>query len=193
MAVTEINGHWITKRISTDHFAWFGLILLLSGCTSPVPQTIREPAPAQPNLTQVQRHPAQYLGRAVRWGGTILSVENREDETEIEIVARELDSDGQPLAYSASQGRFLARTDRFLDPAVFKKDREITVRGAIEDTIIRSIGQHPYRYPIVRLGSYYLWEPPLRVAPCWYCDPFWYDPWYYPYWYPWRYHPWLWY
>ena len=47
----------------------------------------------------------------VRWGGAIASVENRRDETWIEIVERPLNTD-------KSAGRFLARVDGFLDPAV---------------------------------------------------------------------------
>lgn len=163
----------------------FLLGLALAGCATDVPREIRE-APA------VDIRPAQALGeaerlrgQAVRWGGAIASVENRRDETWLEIVERPLARDGRPRNTDRSGGRFLARLAGFLDPAVYAIDRQVTVAGTLEEPVTRAIGEHPYRYPVVRTGALYLW-PKLEPVPANYY-PYWYDPWYpwgHPYYYP---------
>jgi outer membrane lipoprotein len=161
-------------------------VLGLAACASQVPAPIRTAPPAAPSLTEVRGDIDRFVGQAVRWGGTVAAVENRAQETFVEIVARELGSDGRPVDGDSSEGRFLARVGVFLDPAVYTEGRQVTVSGVVEGTMTRPIGDFAYRYPVVRTEMVYLWEP-LPERPPYYYDPWWlYDPWY-PY--PWRYRP----
>jgi outer membrane lipoprotein len=168
-------------------------VLLLGGCASVVPEAIRHDAPGNVQIAQVRGQPAQYRGTVVRWGGDIVNTRNERDDTVIEIVARDLDSDGRPINDDASLGRFLVKVQGFLDPAIYKPERELTVRGRVEGVVEQAIGEYPYRFPLVRPDSVYLWKPrpPPQAHPHYpYYDPFFYDPWYpwgWPYYRPWPY------
>lgn len=159
-------------------------LVLLGGCQPRVPLEIREPLPGSPSVSIVQQDIKPYVGTFVRWGGVIVSVENRTDETWLEIVSKELDNDGKPLKNDVSLGRFLVRREEFLDPAVYRPGREVTVYGVVKALVTRKIGERPYAYPVVRAERLYLW-PEYRYYP--YAYP--YYPWpgyYYPYYYPYR-------
>jgi outer membrane lipoprotein len=176
-------------------FFWPAL-LVLAGCQSSVPIQIREPLLEAPSIVQVQEDLKGNKGKHVRWGGVIASVENRAADTWVEVVSKALGQEGRPLSGDQAFGRFFARVSGFLDPAVYKPDREVTVYGVVEDTVERPIGTKPYRYPMVKSELLYLW-PVYRTGPYgyypdayWY-DPYWYGPYYSPYWRHryWRHHP----
>jgi len=155
--------------------------MLLSACASQVPVAIRIAPHDELSIRSVQTSPKAYLNAQIRWGGEIISINNKSDETWIEVLAYPLDYEGEPNPKAASTGRFLARVDGFLDPVIYAPERKITVRGRLESTIMRLIDEHPYRFPLVQARVYYLWpKPPETTEP-------WDDPWY-PY-YPHRYDP----
>lgn len=161
--------------------------LLVASCATPGPVFLREPLPENPSLTQVNGDVTAFAGRKARWGGAIVRVENRAQETWIEIVERPLDAHGQPGLSDQSGGRFIARVGAFLDPLIYTQGREITVAGILDGTHSGNIGDYEYRYPIVKTDTVFLWpkDRPLRAPPP--PDPYWHDPWY-PYW-PWWYRP----
>ncbi len=73
--------------------------------------------------------------------------------------------------------------EKFLDPNVYRPDREITVAGEIIGERTKPLGQVDYRYPLLLSQQIYLWRE-YRYA---------YPPPYYPYfpYYPWGYYdPW---
>ena len=162
--------------------------LLSAGCATTVPKEIREPPPDNPALAEVRTATQRFIGAHVRWGGTIASVDNRETETRVEVVARELGRDGRPRETDRSPGRFIAAIDGFLDPVVYAEGRDLTVTGVIAGEVTHKIGDHDYTFPVVRVNSYLLWPP--RPEPLPYDVP----PWYYDPWYPWHpyYHPYRW-
>jgi len=154
--------------------AGLGLVLLLGGCASGVPEPIRTGQPGTPQLTEVRQDPSAFVGERIRWGGTIAGVENREKVTRIQLVARKLAAEGQPRAGGRSKGRFLAEVEGFLDPAVYAEGRLLTVVGRLQEPETRPIGDYPYQFPVVRAESHHLWpeRDPIR-APRYYGDP-WY-------------------
>jgi outer membrane lipoprotein len=134
------------------------IMITLSGCAAThVPVEIRETPERDPGVDQVRSNIDSYKGVPVRWGGTIASVENKEQETWIEVVAARLDSSGRPRSLDASEGRFLVRIDGFLDPQIYAMHRELTVFGEVEDLVEQPIGEHAYIYPLMRAQTYYLW------------------------------------
>lgn len=164
------------------------LAVILYACASGVPEQIRSEPEGSPPLPLVISTPERYLSAPVRWGGTIAHVQNLPGETRIEIVARELAGDGEPKNLDRSEGRFIAIFNRFLDPAIYAVDRNLTVRGQITGSVVKQLGEMDYSYPLVKVEASYLWPKPLPRYD--YYDPFLYDPWY-PYWYPypWYRHP----
>lgn len=165
------------------------LAVTLAGCASDIPRPIREAPAVSTPLTPALKNPEQHRAAAVRWGGAIASVENRRDATWIEIVQRPLGAYGEPRDTDKSEGRFLARVDGFLDPAIFAPKRLVTVAGSLDGNNTRSIGEHPYTYPLVSVEHIYLWPiPPRNVQHYYYRSPYWYDPWY-PWGHPYPRHP----
>lgn len=157
---------------------YFPLLLaaLLLGACSTVPENISSPAVSAVTLSQATENPARVKGTQVRWGGTIARVENRQQQTRVEIVARELYDDGEPKKSDQSLGRFIAEIKGFLDPAIYAVGRNFTVVGTLAATMQGKLGEMNYTYPVVETDSYYLW--PLAEEPCETCAPWYYDPWY---------------
>jgi outer membrane lipoprotein len=149
--------------------------LLLGGCST-VPKEISSPGVSPVTISQATKKPEQMKGTQVRWGGTIAKVENRQQNTRIEIVARKLFDDGEPRKSDKSLGRFMAEINGFLDPAIYAVGRNFTVVGKLAGTVQGKLGEMTYTYPVVESDSYYLW--PLPEEPCTNCAPWYYDPWY---------------
>lgn len=158
--------------------------VLLAACAS-APASIGDAPPGDPTLPAVRTAPERYRAQTVRWGGVIASVRNLKDESELEVVGRRLDRNARPLAEDHSDGRFLARVTQFIDPAIYAVGREVTLRGELEESVARTIGEFPYTYPVVRVEAIYLWAQRPATARYPDYDPFWHDPFYpwgYPYW-----------
>ncbi|WP_162549531.1 Slp/YeaY family lipoprotein [Halorhodospira halochloris] len=161
----------------------FGLVGLLAGCASPVPEQLRSAPDDAPTLTQVRDAPQEYQGKRVRWGGAIADVHNKPDYTEIEIVERPLGRHGRPQDRDETQGRFMFRVDGFLEPTTYSPGRYITVLGEVAGEREGRIDEHEYTYPVVEAEDYHLWaelsEPSATrgvfYGHCygdrWYCDP----------------------
>jgi outer membrane lipoprotein len=155
------------------------LALTLAGCASDIPRPIREAPDERIQLAQALKNPEQYRATTVRWGGAIASVENRQDETWVEIVEQQLGHEGYPRNADKSAGRFLARVNGFLDPAIFAPKRLVTIVGVLDGNNTRTIGQHPYTFPVVHVEHIYLWPIPDKALHYHYShSPYWYDPWY---------------
>ena len=161
--------------------------MFVAGC-SVIPAAVDRPvSDPQPLLGQVQSTPDQFRDQVVRWGGTIVRIDNRSDTSVIEVVARPLQSNARPEKNGMSPGRFLIVTANFIDPEIFKAGSDITATGSLEGIEVRKIGEHDYRYPVLRADGYHLWAPlPERRAA--HPDPFWGHSWMYhrgpyPYWY----------
>lgn len=168
--------------------------LLLAGCASNVPLEIQNAVPGSPGVAAASTTEATYTGQKVRWGGTVVSVETRAEDSLIELVAKELGGYGRPRETDLSEGRFLAKVPGFVDPNIYSEDRELTVYGTLDQPVTRNIGERPYTYPLVIVEKLHLWPKYEPVAyppyPYHYYDPFMYPygPWYrhrwgyWPYW-----------
>jgi len=144
--------------------AW-GLIpfLFLSACSSHIPPEIRQALNNEPNVAQARNNPDDYLSQSIRWGGVILDIENKNNATWLTIVAFPLSDRGEPQISDQSLGRFIAVVNEFLEPLVYKHDREITVTGQLLRTEKHKIGEFIYDYPVVQVNHHYLW--PVRLEP----------------------------
>lgn len=167
---------------------------LLGACATPLPASLDVPA-EEVSLASVRENPEVWVGTPVRWGGVIARVDNRSDSTRVEIAARRLDSSGRPVEEDHSDGRFVARFPGFRDPAVLARGRDLTVVGRLGQPVDGSIGEYPYRFPVIEVTGHQLWRP-RQVHPVGdpFYDPYWhYWPWRHPYyrWGPWR-HPYHW-
>ena len=152
------------------------LLVLASGCASKPPAAISKIPADNPSLANVRLNIDQYLGAEIRWGGEISRVENRADQTWIEIVRRDLWEDGKPRSNGKSDGRFIASFTGFADPVVYEVGRPLTVVGTIGSKIKRPIGEYDYVFPVVNVDGSFLWQKtevtpyPAYPNPWWYYD-----------------------
>lgn len=93
----------------------------------------------------------------VRWGGVIVSIMYESDDTWIELLAFSLLPSGRPDLASGPTGRFYARVDDVLDPALYRLGRQLTVSGNMERSLRQSIGGEQYAFPVVHASSVELW------------------------------------
>lgn len=136
----------------------------------------------------VQKDPQMFVGKTVLWGGVIVKITNRQDETILEVRQSELDVEKRPKNLDSSAGRFIVRQAGFLDPAIYKEGRQITVAGEIAGKETLPLGGIQYTYPVILAKEIHLWE---KIDPRFYRYPYWdYPPFWGPYGSPyWRYRP----
>ncbi len=172
------------------NFLLFGLILLLvSGCGYPISKGLREEARKDVTFPMVLQNPAAYIGSITIWGGNIIETVTNPSGSEIIVLETPLDYMEMPESRKYSQGRFIAKATKFLDPEVYKKGKKITVAGEIVGKETRPLGKAEYAYPVLMVKQIHLWrKEPVYVYPPGYYG--WYGPyswpygwnWYGPYW-----------
>lgn len=153
--------------------------LALAGCAiTPKPESSLPVSRITPDAAKEGAH----MGERVRWGGVIVDVEPRQNETCFEISSRPLDESGRPLDTDDSFGRFIACSERFYDPAVYVPKREVSVVGTLTGPIDGKVGERAYRFLKVDAEDVYLWPKFARnYRPYPYYDPFYdsfWDPFY---------------
>jgi outer membrane lipoprotein len=162
-----------------------GMLLLLSGCAHILSDEALHSVDPTVEYAQVKADPEAWRGSTLVLGGRIIEVKNERSGTTLEILRYSLDRSGYPTTVDEAGGRFLARTDRFLDPEVYEAGRLVTLAGTLEGSETRPVGGVDYAYPVFRVGELRLLREPYRSYPYapyyygypYYGDPF-YDPWY---------------
>ena len=162
------------------------LLVLISGCAPVISLELR--AKVDPSLTfrEVLQNPNAYQGKMVIWGGDIVRTINQKDGTTlVEVFELPLSRRGEPSGSYPSEGRFLILTEKYLDPYLFRRGRQITVAGELLGEKMMGLGEMDYRYPLVSTKQIYLWkEYDYYPAPYYYpyYPYYYYDPWWkYPY------------
>lgn len=154
-------------------------VLFLAGCSSHIPKQISTAPTNDLQLYDVQNQIEKHSNKEVRWGGELVSVENSNQSTLIEIVQYPLNHYGKPLINKDSQGRFVAETNEFIDPVVYKKGTLLTFSGTLKGSVIRKVDEKDLTMPVMQINNMYRWQPYRSIQR----DPF-YDPFYYNGFYP---------
>ena len=150
------------------------VMVLATGCASAFPDEMLQTVNRQLTLVELREAPDQHVGARVILGGEILVTTPQSGQTTIEVLGRRLRRAQVPEWSDRSDGRFLVRSTRFLDPAVYAPGRQITVLGTVTGSEERPLGEIPYRYPILAAERLVLWPPPVATPPWpYYYDPFW--------------------
>jgi len=158
--------------------------VVLVGCAG-VPDSVQGPADPAITLATVRGNDAVINGQLVRWGGLVAKVQNKDNQSWIEIVEQPLNSSGRPSGNNVTGGRFIAVFGGLLDPLIFQTGREITVVGSLQPGVEGKINDQPYKFPMLSGSGYHLWEPRAEryhddlILQGGYWSPFWYRP-YYP-------------
>jgi outer membrane lipoprotein len=175
------------------------IIFLLSGCVYVISKEVRRDVTRDLSLREVIKDPAVYEGKVVLWGGVIIESKNLTEGTRVTVLQKDLNRWGRPKESDESQGRFIVLYPGYLDTAIYRRDREITVAGEIIGQKVLPIDQIEYTYPLLSPKEIHLWrevreaEYPYGPYPLWWDYPYGPYPGWHPYrpWYPWYpYHPW---
>ncbi len=125
------------------------LVLILGACAGGISQQARAQITFVGPFSDVLQDQAKYQGQTMLWGGKIIETQAKEGVTDIVVLQLELGSSDRPRDDDQSHGRFLIRSSRFLDPALYPPAALITVVGRLQGSENRPIGQMPYTYPVI--------------------------------------------
>jgi outer membrane lipoprotein len=137
------------------------LVLLLNACAPVISPQLMEQVDRNLTYGSLASRPDEAKGKIVLLGGTIVQTVPKPNETEIEVVQKQVGSSGEPYLTDKSEGRYLVVVDRFLDPAIYRSGRDITVAGEVQGSVLRRLGEIDYRYPVIAAVELHLWKEPL--------------------------------
>lgn len=140
-------------------------MLVFTACASGISEQARSQVTYFGPFDAVQQQPEKYQGETVMWGGKIVDTLPGETLTELVVLQLGLSGQNRPQDNDQSQGRFLVRSQQFLDPAVYPQGTLITVVGPVKGAETRPIGQMDYRYPVMDVIEIKKWQPSTDSSP----------------------------
>ncbi len=165
------------------------LAAAMSSCaTAPIASQYRQEAKSNNvSFSMVLQNPDAYINNVVLWGGSIIETTNTQNGTQIIVLQAPLGSAERPETSESSQGRFIAMSSKFLDPAIYREGRKITLAGQVTGKKTLQLGETSYTYPVVDIKQLHLWSKRQNY---YYGYPYDYGYWGWGpyYWYPWS--PW---
>lgn len=166
--------------------------LLGSSCQTIIPKAVLEKVNRDITFKALKENPWTYEGEIVLLAGVIVKTTNTPSGATLEIYQTEMDWEDRPIHVDISRGRFLVEYNEFLDPEIFRKQRQVTIAGEILGVKVVKLGEMEYPYPLIRAEAIHLWK---KIKPLPYDPNPWYSvgapwgpwgmwgPWYGPYWY----------
>lgn len=154
---TMINRTFMTMLVSS--------VLILGGCTS-IPKSIEgNNSPIlQKNFVSVHSAPGLFKGQQVRFGGKVVNVINKDNETLLELAVLPLDASAKPEINEQYEGRIIAKSNKFLDPVNFR-NHLVTVLGTLTGSENGTIGKTPYKFVTMNIEGYQIWHITESIQP----------------------------
>jgi outer membrane lipoprotein len=134
----------------------YALFLLLNSCMN-LPPAIKDAPVVDIGYSQAKQNIASYKNAPVRWGGKIIDVENEQNFSLVQVLYYPLSYYGRPDDSEPNDGRFVIKSPEFLDPAIYTKNKEITVAGTLAGEIDRTVGKKIVRVPLIASKVTHLW------------------------------------
>lgn len=134
------------------------LFFMLGSCTSTQKRPDGPEGYEKIPFSEILRSPEEHCGKVVRLGGVILNVANEERGTVLEILEKPLNWRGRPKPGDASGGRFMAVFGTFLDKAIYRPHRAVTIIGEIIGVETAPLGEMAYDYPLLSGRGITLWQ-----------------------------------
>src|SRR5690348_15524126 len=105
------------------------------------PAPLYKTASSSVNATpqQVATAPANFRNLQVVWGGSVISVHNLADHSEIEVLSYPLDSSQRPRLKEAATGRFLAIVPGCVEPMNYPPGSLVTLHGPLDGARSRGL------------------------------------------------------
>jgi len=133
------------------------IALLVAGCARVISQKALKEVDQGLSFGQLLENPEAYKGKTMLLGGNIIETQNLSERTLIVVLQRPLGFRKKPSGEDVSRGRFILYAPGFLDPAIYRHGRKITVVGSVVGKEIRPLGEIEYSYPVIEKKELYLW------------------------------------
>jgi len=149
-------------RLKTGYLlaGYLTAVLFLTGCaTNPFAGHLPPDLDRSITPQQVISGPETLHGQWVLWGGTIVTVHNLKDSTEVAVLAYPVEKSGYPKTSQQASGRFIIRYGGFLDPVDYAPGRAVSVLGRVDGVQQGKIGEAPYTFPVIQADYLHLWRP----------------------------------
>jgi len=137
--------------------AIFTAMLLFAASCSAISSQVRKEAEPPVEFKTLIQEVNYYVGKTVIVGGYILETARLADKTSILILQAPLGFRDEPKSKDTSKGRFIALHKDFLDPAVYKKWRKITVAGTIVGLVTEDDEGCPNKCLRIESREIHLW------------------------------------
>lgn len=124
---------------------------------APAPIYRTGPSSVTATPAEVATAPQNFRGLAVVWGGTVVSVHNFADHSDIEMLAYPLDSSQRPRLNQPAIGRFIAVVPGFVEPLNFPAGAPVTLRGTLDGARGGMVGDANYTFPLVHSDAAHRW------------------------------------
>lgn len=141
------------------------LTLSLTSCATGMSGQARSKVTYFGTFSQLQKQPDEFLRETVMWGGKVIETRPMETATELVVLQLDLTDQERPRDDDHSQGRYVARSKGFLDPAIYPKGTLVTVIGRFVETDRRMIGEMSYQYPVIEIDEIKKGPPSGRQSP----------------------------
>ncbi|MEJ2660660.1 MAG: Slp family lipoprotein [Desulfobacteraceae bacterium] len=141
------------------------MAVFLAACGGGISRQARDQVTYTGSFAELQQAPADYRGAMVLLGGRVIETLTKAGATELVVLQLDLGSRDRPLDNDQSQGRFLVRSARFIDPAIFPPGTLITVVGRLRGSETRPIGEMPYTYPLIEPAEMKKWPAGGDASP----------------------------
>ncbi len=153
------------RTIQFRNLLLFLLTLCITSCAGGMSDQARSKVTYFGTFSRLQKEPDKFLRETVMWGGKVIETRPLEAVTELIVLQLDLAGQDRPRDDDNSQGRYVARSKGFLDPAIYPKGTLITVIGRFVETDQRSIGEMRYQYPVIEIDEIKKWPPSSGQSP----------------------------
>lgn len=132
-------------------------IMVAAACAPVISQKALDEVDDSLLFVEILADPDAYRGRGVLLGGYVIETRNLPEKTLIMVLQSSLGYGKEPAAESSSKGRFIISVPGFIDPAIYRPGRKVTVAGTISGKDVRLLGELKYTYPVITKKEMYIW------------------------------------
>jgi len=138
-------------------------MLLMVSCSAPITEKTMLQVDRDITLSMVNESPEAMIGKQLLLGGSIVSIDSKEELTELEIQEWHLNSWGEPLYVNDAGLKFLVTTTDKL-AQIDEVGRLVTLVASVTGKKTRIEDGVEHTYPTFNLAEIHLWESPLRYG-----------------------------
>ena len=132
-------------------------MLFFTASCSVISSQVRKEADPPVAFETLMKEANAYVGRTVIVGGYILETDKLADKSAILTLQAPLGFRGAPKSRDKSQGRFIVVHKDFLDPAVYREGRKITVAGYVAGLTTEENERCPHTCLNIESREIHLW------------------------------------